>query len=149
MVDEALASAVYSQAPALNSNRTPSRKTRWTQEQIEALIEGVEKYGLSAWRTIVMVSALRARWAVAAALMRVVRARAGGDAAMTAALCHWPTSLPPTYTSKRHPPTPTRTPATHCPLPQPGAGPSPEHQEQHAVQGQVPQLVPDHHPGPP
>jgi hypothetical protein len=54
MVDEALASAAYTTATA--GARTPSRKTRWTTEQIEALIEGVEKYGLSAWRTIVMVS---------------------------------------------------------------------------------------------
>eukprot|EP00879_Flechtneria_rotunda_P018614 GHRR01019532.1.p1 GENE.GHRR01019532.1~~GHRR01019532.1.p1 ORF type:complete len:407 (+),score=200.79 GHRR01019532.1:341-1561(+) len=53
MVDEALASAAYTSASS--SARTPSRKTRWTTEQIEALIEGVEKYGLSAWRTIVMV----------------------------------------------------------------------------------------------
>ena len=53
MVDEALASAAYTTATA--GARTPSRKTRWTTEQIEALIEGVEKYGLSAWRTIVMV----------------------------------------------------------------------------------------------
>jgi hypothetical protein len=52
MVDEALASAAYTTATA--GARTPSRKTRWTTEQIEALIEGVEKYGLSAWRTIVM-----------------------------------------------------------------------------------------------
>lgn len=52
MVDEALASAAYTSATA--GARTPSRKTRWTTEQIEALIEGVEKYGLSAWRTIVM-----------------------------------------------------------------------------------------------
>jgi hypothetical protein len=35
--------------------RQPGRKTRWTQEQIEALIEGVERHGLSAWRTIVQV----------------------------------------------------------------------------------------------
>lgn len=54
MVDEALASAAYS--TVAGGTRTPSRKTRWTTEQIEALIEGVEKYGLSAWRTIVMVS---------------------------------------------------------------------------------------------
>jgi hypothetical protein len=54
MVDEALASAAYTNTAA--GARTPSRKTRWTTEQIEALIEGVEKYGLSAWRTIVMVS---------------------------------------------------------------------------------------------
>jgi hypothetical protein len=54
MVDEALASAAYTSATG--GARTPSRKTRWTTEQIEALIEGVEKYGLSAWRTIVMVS---------------------------------------------------------------------------------------------
>lgn len=53
MVDEALASAAYT--TATGGARTPSRKTRWTTEQIEALIEGVEKYGLSAWRTIVMV----------------------------------------------------------------------------------------------
>jgi hypothetical protein len=53
MVDEALASAAYTSATG--GARTPSRKTRWTTEQIEALIEGVEKYGLSAWRTIVMV----------------------------------------------------------------------------------------------
>lgn len=53
MVDEALASAAYTSASG--GARTPSRKTRWTTEQIEALIEGVEKYGLSAWRTIVMV----------------------------------------------------------------------------------------------
>lgn len=52
MVDEALASAAYTSATG--GARTPSRKTRWTTEQIEALIEGVEKYGLSAWRTIVM-----------------------------------------------------------------------------------------------
>jgi len=56
MVDEALASAAYTSATA--GARTPSRKTRWTTEQIEALIEGVEKYGLSAWRTIVMVSGM-------------------------------------------------------------------------------------------
>jgi hypothetical protein len=31
------------------------RKTRWTPDQIEALVEGVEKHGLSAWRTIVQV----------------------------------------------------------------------------------------------
>lgn len=54
MVDEALASAAYTNAAS--GARTPSRKTRWTTDQIEALIEGVEKYGLSAWRTIVMVS---------------------------------------------------------------------------------------------
>jgi hypothetical protein len=54
MVDEALASAAYTSTSG--GARTPSRKTRWTTEQIEALIEGVEKYGLSAWRTIVMVS---------------------------------------------------------------------------------------------
>eukprot|EP00878_Enallax_costatus_P002297 GHUV01002472.1.p1 GENE.GHUV01002472.1~~GHUV01002472.1.p1 ORF type:complete len:476 (+),score=205.40 GHUV01002472.1:222-1649(+) len=52
LVDEALASAAYT--TATGAGRTPSRKTRWTTEQIEALIEGVEKYGLSAWRTIVM-----------------------------------------------------------------------------------------------
>ena len=53
LVDEALASAAYTNTGS--SSRTPSRKTRWTNEQIEALVEGVEKYGLSAWRTIVMV----------------------------------------------------------------------------------------------
>lgn len=53
MVDEALASAAFTNTSG--AARTPSRKTRWTTEQIEALIEGVEKYGLSAWRTIVMV----------------------------------------------------------------------------------------------
>eukprot|EP00882_Tetradesmus_deserticola_P009064 GHRQ01009561.1.p1 GENE.GHRQ01009561.1~~GHRQ01009561.1.p1 ORF type:complete len:463 (+),score=267.23 GHRQ01009561.1:87-1391(+) len=52
MVDEALASSAYTSATG--GARTPSRKTRWTTDQIEALIEGVEKYGLSAWRTIVM-----------------------------------------------------------------------------------------------
>jgi len=52
LVDEALASAAYTNTGS--SSRTPSRKTRWTNEQIEALVEGVEKYGLSAWRTIVM-----------------------------------------------------------------------------------------------
>ncbi|GBF99107.1 hypothetical protein Rsub_11916 [Raphidocelis subcapitata] len=29
------------------------RKTRWTRGQIEALVEGVERHGLSAWRSIV------------------------------------------------------------------------------------------------
>jgi hypothetical protein len=57
MVDEALAAAAYpTNTGGTGGGRTPSRKTRWTTEQIEALIEGVEKYGLSAWRTIVMVS---------------------------------------------------------------------------------------------
>lgn len=56
MVDEALAAAAYpTNTGGTGGGRTPSRKTRWTTEQIEALIEGVEKYGLSAWRTIVMV----------------------------------------------------------------------------------------------
>lgn len=56
MVDEALATAAYpTNTGGTGGGRTPSRKTRWTTEQIEALIEGVEKYGLSAWRTIVMV----------------------------------------------------------------------------------------------
>eukprot|EP00877_Chromochloris_zofingiensis_P007434 jgi/Chrzof1/2944/Cz12g05110.t1 len=53
LIDEALASAPYNTS-ASAAGRTPSRKTRWTTEQIEALVEGVEKYGLSAWRTIVM-----------------------------------------------------------------------------------------------
>ncbi len=56
IVDEAVASAAYAAggggaAPA----RTPSRKQRWTMEQIDALVEGVEKNGLSAWRAIVSV----------------------------------------------------------------------------------------------
>ena len=35
--------------------RQAGRKTRWTAEQIEALVQGVERHGLSAWRTIVTV----------------------------------------------------------------------------------------------
>ncbi|KAI8473640.1 MAG: hypothetical protein J3K34DRAFT_410090 [Monoraphidium minutum] len=55
LVDEALASTAYSGGAlvAQAQGRQPGRKTRWTQEQIEALIEGVEQHGLSAWRTIV------------------------------------------------------------------------------------------------
>lgn len=69
MVDEALASAAYTSTSG--GARTPSRKTRWTTEQIEALIEGVEKYGLSAWRTIVMVSCMgRPDCATASALQK-------------------------------------------------------------------------------
>ncbi|KAI8464058.1 MAG: hypothetical protein J3K34DRAFT_462123 [Monoraphidium minutum] len=47
LVEEAIVSSAF------GGGRGGGRKTRWTQEQIEALIEGVERHGLSAWRTIV------------------------------------------------------------------------------------------------
>ncbi|KIZ03425.1 hypothetical protein MNEG_4532 [Monoraphidium neglectum] len=55
LVDEAIVSSAYSAGTLVQhmQGRQPGRKTRWTQEQIEALIEGVERHGLSAWRTIV------------------------------------------------------------------------------------------------
>eukprot|EP00882_Tetradesmus_deserticola_P017830 GHRQ01019125.1.p3 GENE.GHRQ01019125.1~~GHRQ01019125.1.p3 ORF type:complete len:101 (-),score=36.46 GHRQ01019125.1:289-591(-) len=78
MVDEALASSAYTSATG--GARTPSRKTRWTTDQIEALIEGVEKYGLSAWRTIVMVRRRR----------RLQGCCRGAAAAACVAPCCWP-----------------------------------------------------------
>lgn len=60
LVDTAMVSSAYSSGTVVQMmhSRQTGRKTRWTQEQIEALIEGVERNGLSAWRTIVQDSRL-------------------------------------------------------------------------------------------
>ncbi|GBF98823.1 telomere repeat-binding factor-like [Raphidocelis subcapitata] len=57
LVDEAIASSSYRAVVGHGGSRGGGggggRKTRWTPEQIDALVEGVEKHGLSAWRAIV------------------------------------------------------------------------------------------------
>ncbi len=55
-MEEAMATAFYTSGPSPSSSgRNPSRKQRWTLDEVQALVDGVEKHGLSAWRTIVQV----------------------------------------------------------------------------------------------
>ncbi|KIY97818.1 hypothetical protein MNEG_10143 [Monoraphidium neglectum] len=53
LVDEAIVSSAFALGVLQGRGGGNGRKTRWTQDQIVALIEGVERHGLSAWRTIV------------------------------------------------------------------------------------------------